>query len=226
MATIEDELWAEVVKGHLVADSTASLSKAPQQALANALQKWTAQCVASHLEKMLDEQERDDLKRYLQQEKWQVHYKGKNFLGAVRWQEVDVWMANVESGLALAADPKHFQSQDSLEKNWKNGHNDLVAFATNFHERFPLCAVGGIVSFPEWAATSQSLRQIHSVCGRSIPRERPLNAYGKFEGFGIAVYEQTTGNLVWPFRQDSSLKPATAFESLARAVYLRTIALL
>lgn len=226
MAAIEDDLWAEIVKGHLMADPAASLPKAKQQALANALQEWTARCIARHLEGILDEQGRDDLKKHVKSERWQIHHRGKDFLGAVRWQEVDVWMANVEAGLVLAADPKHFQSQDSLRKNWKNGHNDLVAFTTNFHERFPLCAIGGIVCFPEWAAASQDLRQIHSICGRSIPRERPLNAYGKFEGFALAVYQQDIGDLVWPFSPDSPLKPDTAFEALARAVYLRAIALL
>jgi hypothetical protein len=112
-----------------------------------------------------------------------------------------------------------------LRKNWKNGHNDLVAFATNLHERFPLCAVGGVIIFPEWAAAPNDLKQMHSICARSIPRERPLNAYGKFEGFALAVYEGS-GNLVWPFRPDSPLKPGTAFTGLAGAIYTRTIALL
>lgn len=225
MDTIEGKLWAEILKNYLVAGPTVSLPKAQQQALAVALQKWTAQCIASYLGVILDEQERDDLKRPTQKETWQIHHKGKKFLGAVRWQEVDVWMTNAEAGLVLAVDPKHFQSQDSLEKNWKNGHNDLVAFATNLHERFPLCAVGGVICFPEWAATSQDLKQMHSICGRSILRERPLNAYGKFEGFALAVYD-ASGSLVWPFRQDSPLKPGAAFAALAKAVYLRTVALL
>ena len=112
-----------------------------------------------------------------------------------------------------------------MKKNWKNGHNDLVAFATNLHERFPLCAIGGVISFPEWAATPQDLKQIHSICGRSTHRERPLNAYGKFEGFGVAVYGKD-GHLVWPFKDESALKPSAAFLALAKAIYLRTIGLL
>lgn len=76
-----------------------------------------------------------------------------------------------------------------------------------------------------WAATLQDLKQMHSICGRSIPRERPLNAYGKFEGFALAVYD-AAGKLVWPFKPDSPLKPSAAFGALANAVYQRTIALL
>jgi hypothetical protein len=218
-------LWSEIVKRHLVAGPAAALPKAEQQALAMALQEWAARCITWHLESLLAEQERGDLRHHIQKETWQVHHKGKDFLGAVRWQEVDVWLTNAEAGLVLAIDPKHFQSQDSLKKNWKNGHNDLVAFTTNLHERFPLCAVGGIIAFPEWAATAQDLKQIHSICGRSIPRERPLNAYGKFEGFGFAVYD-AHGNLTWPFKPESPLKSGTAFVWLANAVYQRTIALL
>jgi hypothetical protein len=225
MVTIEDKLWAEIVKGYLVAGPTASLPKAEQQALAVALQEWTARCIAAHLQETLAEQERSDLKSHVQKETWQLHHKGKDFLGAVRWQEVDVWLTNPEAGLVLAVDPKHFQSQDSLKKNWKNGHNDLVAFATNLHERFPLCAIGGVIAFPEWAAAPQNLKQMHSICGRSIPRERPLNAYGKFEGFALAVYD-AKGNLTWPFKPDSPLKPSAAFAALANAVYQRTVALL
>lgn len=223
--TIEDRLWDEKVKKYLVSGPTNSLTKKKQQALAVGLQEWAATCISAHLNNILTEQERDDLMRYAEKEGWQIHHRGKDFLGAVRWQEVDVWMTNSEAGLILAVDPKHFQSQDSLKKNWKNGHNDLVAFATNLHERFPVCSIGGVISFPEWAATARDLKQIHSICGRSIPRERPLNAYGKFEGFGLAVYSNN-GNLVWPFRQDSPLKPSSAFLALAKAVYFRTMALL
>ncbi len=223
MATIEDTLWTNIVKKYVVADQ--ALPKAAQQELASVLQEWAAHCIASHLEAIIEQQQRDDLMSRIKQEKWQIHHKGKDFLGAVRWQEVDVWLTNNEAGLVLAVDPKHFQSQDSLKKNWKNGHNDLVAFATNLHERFPLCAVGGVIAFPEWAASPQDLRQIHSICERSIPRERPLNAYGKFEGFGLALYK-TGGELVWPFNDDSPLKPSAAFASLANAVYQRTTALL
>ncbi len=225
MATIEDEWWGTIVKGYLATSPDVSLPKAEQQALAVALQEWTAECITTHLRVILADQERSDLEHHVQKETWQIHHRDKDLLGAVRWQEVDVWMTNPEAGLVLAVGPKHFQSQDSLKKNWKNGHNDLVAFATNLHERFPLCAVGGVICFPEWAATPKDLKQIHSICGRSIPRERPLNAYGKFEGSALAVYD-ASGNVVWPFKQDSPLRPGTAFASLANAVYQRTIALL
>jgi len=223
--TIEDQLWDRIVQGYLITGPAANLPKKAQQTLAAALQEWAAQCVKSHLERILGEQQRDDLLPILQKEKWQIQHKGKDFLGAVRWQEVDVWLANAEAGLVLAADPKHFQSQDSLKKNWKNGHNDLVAFATNLHERYPLCAIGGVIVFPEWAATPQDLKQMHGICRRSIPRERPLNAYGKFEGFALTLYT-TRGELTWPFEGDSPLKPSAAFSALAIAVYQRTVALL
>lgn len=226
MAIIEDKHWSSIVKKFLVPSGNKSFPKGDQQALAIALQEWTAKCITSHLEAILKEQEREDLVKKLQTEEWTINYKGKDFLGAVRRQEADVWMANYHAGLVLAADPKHFQSEDSFKKNWKNGHNDLVAFATNFHERFPACAIGGLICFPEWAAKSQSLKQIHSICGRSIPRERPLNAYGKFEGFALVVYDPN-GGLIWPFsKQKSPLQPSEAFRALAKAVYFRSIGLL
>jgi hypothetical protein len=122
MATLEDRLWEGIVKSYLVAGPAVSLPKAEQQALAVAIQEWTAHCITSHLQTVLSEQERSDLEHHVQKETWQIHHKGKDFLGAVRGQEVDVWMTNAEAGLVLAVDPKHFQSQDSLKKNWRNGH--------------------------------------------------------------------------------------------------------
>ncbi len=225
MATIEEKLWPSLVKKSLVPRPDANLSKAQQQTLASALQEWTANCITLHLRKLLRNQLRNDLLESVHKEEWQIHHRGKDFIGGVRWQEVDVWLTNEKSGLVLAVDPKHFQSQDSLKKNWKNGHNDLVAFATNLHERFPMCAVGGLIAFPAWAATSQDLKQMYGICSRSIPRERPLNAYGKFEGFALAIYDERA-NLIWPFKKEISLKPVTAFAALANAIYQRTIGLL
>jgi hypothetical protein len=225
MATIEDKVWGEIVQPHVAKTPQDALPKARQQSLAKALQEWAASCVTEHLRGILVGQGRSDVLKHLKKPSWQVHHQGKDFLGAVRWQEVDVWMTNPEAGLVLAVDPKHFQSQDSFRKNWKNGHNDLVAFASNLHERFPVCAVGGIICFPEWAADAAGLKQVEGICGRSIPRERPLNAYGKFEGFGIGVYNKR-GNLIWPFSPASALKPSAAFHSLANAVYARTGSLL
>ena len=224
MATIE-KLWGEIVKPCLPVSPMASLSKAQQQALAVALQEWAARCIKACLEDILRDQQRDDLYSKIKKVAWQINYRGKDFLGAVRSQEVDVWLTNPEAGLVLAVDPKHFQSKDSLKKNWKNGHNDLVALATNIHERFPLCAMGGVISFPEGAATSKDFKQIHSICARSIPRERALNAYGKFEGFALAIYDSKC-ELIWPFKPDSPLKSDVAFMAIANALYVRTIALL
>lgn len=216
MATIEQTLWATGVKERLAKVPTDAIAKKEQMSLALALQQWTAQCITAHLKEIAGAEDYAS--------GWEIGFKGKNFLGAVRWQEVDVWLATDQTGLALAVDPKHFQTKDSLKKNWKNGHNDLVAFATNLHERFPLCAVGGVIAFPEWAATSRDLKQMQSICIRSIPRDRPLNAYGKFEGFALAPYN-TDGELCWPFTKNGErLKPENAFLSLANALYSRTLA--
>lgn len=224
MATVEDALWQDLVKKHLAAEEAAGLPKKEQQTLALALQEWTARSIHAHLENIVEANGRPDLGPHLAREPWRIHFNGKRMLGGVRWQEVDVWMTNSEAGLVLAVDPKHFQSADSLNKNWKNGHNDLVAFATNLHERFPECAVGGVVCFPHRAASPQVLKQMHGICSRSIPRERPTNAYGEFEGFGLAVYD-SKGNLVWPFTAGSPLTCPHAFETLARAVHARTLGL-
>jgi len=210
---IEEQLWAKLVQPHLATDPTIKLPKKAQQGLASALQSWTAGCITSRLETIIGGQ----LKKG-----WEIHHKGKDFLGAVRRQEVDVWLSNPDAGLALAVDPKHFQSSDSLNKNWKNGHNDLVAFATNLHERFPLCSVGGIIAFPDWTASKNVLKQMTSICSRSIPRERALNAYGKFEGFALAIYNKA-GKLIWPLASDSPLRPSFAFQALAGALVSRTI---
>jgi len=225
MEPVEDSAWNRVVKPHLPKNEREALPKAKQQALAAALQEWTAHCVGERLKAIAADQGRHEILQRLAKPAWQIRHQGKDFLGAVRWQEVDVWLANAEAGLVLAADPKHFQSQDSFRKNWKNGHNDLVAFASNLHERFPVCAVGGMICFPEWAADSAGLKQVQSICGRSIPRERPLNAYGKFEGFGLVIYSRNW-RLSWPFAPDSPLKPSAAMHSLATAVFTRSLSLL
>jgi hypothetical protein len=49
--------------------------------LAAALQEWSAQCIAAHLETVVNGQQREDLLPHLKQEKWQIHHKGKDFLG-------------------------------------------------------------------------------------------------------------------------------------------------
>lgn len=214
MSAIEDELWEKIVKSNLPSRAAVALDKKQQQNLTVLLQNWVADCIANHLSQLVEP-------KVLKE--WLIVWKGKkNFLGGVRWHEVDVWISTPETGLVLAVDPKHFQSKDSLGKNWKNGHNDLVAFATNLHERFPLCAVGGVIAFPEWAASKEILQQMHGICSRSIPRDRTLNAYGKFEGFALVIYD-AKGNLIWPFAPTSPLKPSAAFPNLAERVFSRTI---
>jgi len=226
MGIIESH-WNQIVKSKLPSSKGTALTKAQQQAVAVSLQEWSSVCIRMYLDQILSSEGRTDLNRKVEKVEWQINYKGKDFLGAVRVQEIDVWVTNLKSGLVLAVDPKHFQSSSSLDKNWKNGHNDLVAFSSNIHERFPLCAVGAIISFPEWASSPTTLKQMHSICGRSVPRERTLDSFSKFEGFGIAIYDASS-ELIWPssFHQDSHLKPSYAFESLAKALYSRTIALL
>jgi hypothetical protein len=219
MVIIKDNKWEKIIVSHLPLNLRRPFPKLQQQALALALQKW----VALSIEDSLRTVAKDPNLRLVGE--WSINFKGKKFVGAVRQQEVDVWLSNSHAGLLLAVDPKHFQSRDSLQKNWKNGHNDLVAFATNLHERFPMCAVGGFISFPLNTATQAILHQMKGICERSIPREKPLNAYGKFEGFGLAIYNEK-GRLIWPFEPDSQLKPALAFRSLANALFSRTLAVL
>lgn len=217
MASTEDKLWQEIVAPSLPRGEQDSLSKSSQEALATSLQDWVAHCISAHIEELMG--------KSLKEIGWEIDSRGKTFLGAVRWQEVDVSIADAQSGLVLAVDPKHFQSKDSLQKNWKNGHNDLVAFATNLHERFPLCAVGGVLVFPQWTASEKVLQQMYGICSRSIPREKGTNADGKFEGFGLCVYD-TEGKLIWPFpAQESPLRPQGAFLSLAERVCARTLAI-
>lgn len=171
MDTVERNLWKEIVSSHLSLDSGEGLSKAKQQALAIALQQWAAACITVHLQNTIG-REAEELLKIAKDKEWKIHYRGRSFLGAVRWQEVDVWMSNDEAGLVLAVDPKHFQSKDSLNKNWKNGHNDLTAFATNLHERFPMCAVGGVISFPQWTAAEAVLKQMNNICSQGASSER------------------------------------------------------
>lgn len=215
MATLEENTWKTTVAPYLPIGTT-TFPKAKQQALANALQQWTALCINQHLSNIFGRPF---------PERWEAAFKGRDFLGAMRRQEVDVWVRDDEAGLVLAVDPKHFQSKSSLKKNWKNGHNDLIAFSTNLHERYPLCAVGGVISFPASAADQTDLNQIYGICSRSIPRERPSNAHGKFEGFALAVYDDS-GALVWPFNANASrLRPEAAFNDLATILFARTVAL-
>ncbi|HUT52780.1 MAG TPA: hypothetical protein VM658_05260 [bacterium] len=213
MESIEIQNWNKIVKPKLPAGPHGPFEKKSQQALANVLQEWTAKCIETHLREIVPEG------------KWKIQHKGKRFLGAIRNQEVDNWLWDDRAGLILAADPKHFQSQDSFRKNWQNGLNDLLAFTTNLHERFPMCAVLGVISFPEWAVTESDLKKVLNICKRSVPRERPNNAYGKFEGFALAIYN-AKGDLIWPFDKTTRLDPASAFTDAANVIYSRTISLL
>lgn len=188
--------------------------------LAQALQRWVADSVFDYLRDFMGVA---GITNSTIIELFKPQSQGKPFLGAMRWQEVDVWVAQPEFGLALAADPKHFQSLDSLRKNWKNGHNDLIAFATNLHERFPMCVIAGVLVFPEWAAGPRELNQIEKICLRSIPREKALNAYGKFEAFAVVRYNQA-GELNFPYDSLSPLAPGNVFRRLADTVVSRFVA--
>ena len=213
MPPIEIEIWDQEVRNLLPENPDAPFSKKQQQDLASVLQKWAAKCIESRLRQISPEDEHE------------IHFRGKQFLGGIRKQEVDVWIWDEHAGLILAVDPKHFQSQDSFRKNWQNGLNDLMAFSTNLHERFPMAATGGVITFPEWAASESDRRKIHEICKRSVPREKPLNAYGKFEGFALAIYSKDK-DLIWPYPERSPLRPETAFSNLASVVYDRAITLL
>ena len=197
MDTVEIRLWKEIVSSHLAESPEAGLTKAKQQALAIALQQWTASCITKHLENIVEGQA-EILPKNIKKEGWRINHNGRNFLGAIRWQEVDVWMSNDEGGLILAVDPKHFQSKDSLNKNWKNGHNDLTAFSTNLHERFPMCVVGGVISFPEWAATSLCVNYFPSLEEAKRTFEEISNDYGYAPGainssgyYDVSIWEWT-----------------------------------
>ena len=67
-----------------------------------------------------------------------------------------------------------------LKKGWQIQHK-----GKDFLGAVSLCSVGGVIAFPDWTASEDVLKQMVSICSRSIPRERALNAYGKFEGFAL-----------------------------------------
>ncbi|MBM4042256.1 MAG: hypothetical protein FJ290_27500 [Planctomycetes bacterium] len=218
MGAIEDRLWQDLVQANLPQGEDSPFPKGAQQQLARALQEWAARCIEEHLLQVCPTPE------VFRKPDWKVNHAGRKFFGGVREQEVDVWLANSRAGLALAVDPKHFQSKDSLRKNWQNGHNDLVAFASNLHERFPMCAVAGIIAFPDHAAEESTLNQMDAICSRSVPREKPSNAYGKFEAFALVAYH-SNGALTFPFTH-KCLEAGRAFAALAEKLVTRTLGLL
>jgi hypothetical protein len=70
MATIEETLWEQLVKPKLPKVPNAVFPKAQQQALAYALQEWTAKCVAAYL----DEIRMSCLNQAMRRQLWRRNY--------------------------------------------------------------------------------------------------------------------------------------------------------
>ena len=82
MPTIEDQLWNKIVQPQLPTGANAKLDKQQQQDLSVLIQHWAAECIQDNLARLIDPKVLKD---------WPIVWKGKkNFMGAVRWQEVDV----------------------------------------------------------------------------------------------------------------------------------------
>ncbi len=128
MDTVERQLWNDIVSKHLAVSPEENLSKAKQQALALALQQWTAECIIKHLE-------------------------------AIVGKEAE----------------------------------ELLAFATNLHERFPMCVVGGVISFPQWTAGESVLKQMNNICIEMIMRGKPL-PLDSDDSIALAAYVTSLSN--------------------------------
>jgi hypothetical protein len=113
----------------------------------------------------------------------------KNFAGGWRVISVDVHVETPEHGLVLAVDPKHLQSKTSIGQNWRNTLNDLIAFAANFHARFPMSVVGGMIGFNRAEASQESLDEMYAILKRIAVREKPSDDFALLEAFGLIVYD-------------------------------------
>jgi hypothetical protein len=150
--------------------------------------------------------------------------KGKRYAGGWRSVSVDVHIQKPEQGLILALDPKHLQSRTSVNKNWKNMLNDLVAFSGNLHSRFPSCVVGGIVAFNKSEATQDTLKEMYSIIDRVAVRQSQTEANDLMEGFAIVIYDCDRERLVpdTPPRH-SKLRSDKMFERMAELVVRRYV---
>ena len=115
--------------------------------------------------------------------------KERRYRGGWRSVKVDVHIGTRELGLILAVDPKHLRSRQSIRKNWKNMLNDLVAFSANFHSRFPMCVVGGVLGFEKSQATQEMLDVIYSIFNHVAIRKQASDQHDLLEAFGLAIYE-------------------------------------
>lgn len=121
--------------------------------------------------------------------KLRAECKEHRYTGGWRSVKVDVHIGTKELGLVLALDPKHLRSMTSIRKNWKNMLNDLVAFSANFHSRFPMCVVGGLLGFEKNQATQARLDEIYSILAHVAIRKQASDQHDLMEAFGLAVYE-------------------------------------
>ena len=152
-----------------------SASKKVQMNVVRVMQDWVA-------EEMNERLEAHGLKI-------RAESKERRYTGGWRNVKVDVHIGTRELGLVLAIDPKHLRSRESIRKNWKNMLNDLVAFSANFHSRFPLCVVGGVLGFEKTQATQEMLSEIYSILSRVAIRKQASDQHDLMEAFGLAVYE-------------------------------------
>ena len=150
--------------------------------------------------------------------------RARRYAGGWRSVSVDVHINTQELGLVLALDPKHLQSRSSIDKNWKNMLNDLVAFSGNLHSRFPNCVVGGVVGFEIQQTDSSMLDEMYDIVKRVAVRERVLDPQDLMEGFAIVVYDCGRHRLVPDIPPiNSPLRASNMFERVADLVTRRYV---
>ncbi len=151
----------------------------------------------------------------------------KYFSGGWRRVSVDVHIESPESGLVLALDPKHFQSLDSLGKNWKNGLNDLIALVANLHARFPLCVAGGIIGVEMSQISQEILDDMQEIIPRASGRAEPHEQEGRMEVCGLVVYSCGAGGPKFDVAvppPKSSLRVETVFDTAVNQLLERHVA--
>jgi hypothetical protein len=150
-------------------------AKKAQMAIAQAMQDWVCDEINQRLAK-----HGSQLK---------ANPKAHGYVGGWRTISVDIHIGESKFGLLLAVDPKHLQGQ-SVEKNWNNTLNDLIAFSANFHTRFPLCVVGGMIGFKRSDIKNPNkLKDMYSVVEHVATRDRPTDPLNLLEAFSFVAYE-------------------------------------
>ena len=152
-----------------------SASKKDQMGIVKAMQDWVGAEINRRLEAY--------------GMKTRAESKELRYKGGWRSVKVDIHIGSRELGLVLALDSKHLRSMVSIRKNWKNMLNDLVAFSANFHSRFPMCVVGGLVGFEKSQATSEMLSDMYSILSHVAIRKQASDQHDLLEALGLAVYE-------------------------------------